>query len=45
MSKQIKQTRTKPAAKPARILPKPGQYTSKQLEGSKKIYSATGGKY
>ena len=25
--------------------PKPGQYTSKNLEGGKKIYSGNGGKY
>ena len=41
----------KPSAKTSksksttRVLPKPGAYSKKDLEGSKKIYSNTGGKY
>ena len=35
---------TKKEPKPV-MKPKPGSYTSKQLEGTKKIYSNTGGKY
>lgn len=37
-----KSTKTKSTA---RVLPKPGSYSKKDLENSKKIYSNTGGKY
>lgn len=37
-----KSTKTKGAT---RVLPKPGSYSKKDLENSKKIYSNTGGKY
>ena len=35
----------KEVKQPAPTKPAPGKYTSEQLQGGKKIYSGTGGKY
>lgn len=46
MSRFVQETyKQKPAKKPQKPIPKPGQYTSKELKKSKPIYSNTGGKY
>ena len=45
MSRFIHQDFNKPKKEPKpRTLPKPGNYTSKELEGSKKIVTPNGGK-
>lgn len=46
MSRYIQQRPQAKAKKDSkRVLPKPGAYSKKDLESSKKIYSNTGGKY